>query len=98
MSSRFEGFGLVLTEAMECGLPCVSFDCPYGPREIIKNGEDGFLVDYLNVKELANTICKLIENDNLRKAMGLKAKNNVQRFNQDIVMQKWTSLFSQLKS
>ncbi len=96
MSSRFEGFGMVLLEAMACGVPCVSFDCPYGPSDIIKNNEDGLLVEYLNTQALAENICKLIENTTLRKAMGEKARSNIRRFSRENVMQQWTDLFNQL--
>lgn len=96
LSSRYEGFGMVLVEAMECGLPCVSFDCPYGASDIIKHGEDGYLVDYLNVEQLAERICELIEDDEKRKEMGRKAKLNIQRYSPDIVMKQWTELFGSL--
>ena len=93
LSSRYEGFGMVLVEAMECGLPCVSFDCPYGASDIIKHGEDGYLVDYLNVEQLAERICELIEDDVKRKEMGRKAKLNIQRYSPDTVMKQWVDLF-----
>jgi len=98
VSSVFEGFSMVLIEAMACGLPCVSFDCPYGPRAIIKDGEDGYLIDYLNVQALADGICKLIEGKDLRKEMGRKGRHNVLRFSRDTVMQQWVNLFESLKN
>ncbi len=96
MSSRYEGFGMVLIEAMACGLPCVSFDCPYGPSDIIKNGQDGYLVEHLNTQALADGICNLIENPEQRKAFGKNARKNVLRYSQDIVMQQWIDLFDSL--
>ena len=93
MSSVFEGFAMVLLEAMACGLPCVSFDCPYGPRNVITDGEDGILVEYLNSQALADNICRLIENKDLRKAMGNKGRRNVLRFSRDTIMPQWVKLF-----
>lgn len=96
MSSRFEGFGLVLIEAMSCGLPCVSFDCPSGPAEIIKNGEDGILVENGNIKKLSEAICYLIEEDNERKKMGMNAHINVLRYSKENIMKQWDTLFKEL--
>ena len=59
-SSKFEGFGLVITEAMSCGLPVVSFDCPWGPRAIIQDGEDGLLVENGNVFQIFNIFTKIV--------------------------------------
>jgi len=97
MSSRFEGFGMVLIEAMSCGLPCISFDCPNGPKDIIKEGIDGLLVENGNIKQLAQKICYMIEHPEERKAMGIAAKTNIKRYDPDIIMQKWVSLFNSLK-
>lgn len=98
VSSRYEGFSMAIIEAMACGVPCVSFDCPFGPRNIIKKDEDGILVDYLNSRALADSICELIENINLRKQLGSNAKKNIQRFTQDNIMEKWINLFNTIKS
>jgi len=98
MSSRYEAFPMVLLEAMACGVPCVSFDCPHGPRNIIRNGEDGLLVEYLNPQALADGICRLIEDEALRKQLGAKARQNIQRFSQSVVMHQWTELFDTLIS
>lgn len=97
LSSRYEGFSLVILEGMACGVPFVSFDCPYGPRNIIHNGEDGILVDYLNSDDLADNICRLIKDPVLRKKMGAAAKRNVKRYSQDEVMKKWTGLFDSFR-
>jgi len=96
LSSRFEGFGLVLAEAMSCGLSAVSFACPCGPRDIISDGEDGFLVEQENTEELANKICYLIEHKDIRKEMGEKAHINMQRFKEDTIMRQWIALFDSL--
>ena len=98
MSSVFEGFAMVLLEAMACGVPCVSFDCPYGPRNVITDGEDGILVDYLNTDALADSICKLIEDVELRKKMGQKGRQNVLRFSQETIMPQWVELFKSITS
>lgn len=96
MSSRFEGFGLVLTEAMNCGLPCISFDCPYGPSRIIQHDEDGLLVENGNVTALAESICYMIEHEDRRITMGQKARQNIQRFSKASIMAKWNNLFQSL--
>lgn len=96
MSSRYEGFALVLAEAMCCGLPCISFNCPYGPSDVIRNGEDGLLVEAENTKALAESICYFIENKEVRKKMGLKARENIKRYLPDNIMPQWEKLFKQL--
>lgn len=96
MSSIFEGFPLVLIEAMTCGLPIVSYACPCGPKDIITGGKDGFLVEVNDEKELANKINLLINNDTIRKEMGENCIEKVQSFHIQIIIQQWMYLFKTL--
>lgn len=96
MSSRFEGFPMVLLEAMSCGLPCISFNCPNGAKDLIQDGRNGFLVEYLNVTQLAESICRLIEDSSLRKQFGESAKVYVQKYLPDSIMIFWAELFKSI--
>lgn len=97
LSSRFEGFGLVLAEAMSVGLASVSFTCPCGPRDIIHDGEDGILCENGNIKSLAAGICRLIEDEPLRKEMGRKAAQNILRYSLDNIMAQWNGLLQEIR-
>lgn len=96
LSSRYEGFGLVLVEAMGVGLPVVSFACPCGPRDILKDGETGILVSPGDVKGLAEKICFVIEHQDVRQSMGERAITRAKMFTQERVMQQWMELFENL--
>ena len=96
LSSRFEGFGLVLVEAMACGLPVVSFDCPAGPDEIITDGVDGLIVPFGDVHALAEKLMSLMSDEDQRKRLGQQARQTVQRYDMEVLVNQWTALFDRV--
>lgn len=95
-SSRFEGFGMALLEAMATKLAVVSFACPCGPKDIISDGNDGVLVTNEDIQELADKICYLIENEEERKSMAENAKLKAMQYSVDNIMHRWIRLFESL--
>jgi len=96
LTSLYEPFGLVLPEAMSCGLPVVSFDCPYGPADIISDGIDGFLIPDRDISLYIDKVCMLIEDRSLRKAMGKAGTLSSRRFSANRIMPEWKCFFDQI--
>lgn len=95
-TSLYEGFLMAIVEAESAGIPVVSFDAPCGPKEIIKNGEDGFLVSDGDIYALSEKLLLLIENKEIRENMGEKAFMNSKRFTAEQIMPQWIHLFEQI--
>ncbi len=95
-TSLSEGFGMAIIEAMECGLPVVTYDCPYGPREIVSDGSDGYLIPVNDENMMADRICRLIEDEELRKKMGQAAKIKAQSYQIESIIDRWMNLFNEL--
>jgi len=93
MSSRYEGMPLALIEAMSSGLACVSYRCPNGPSDIINDGIDGFLAKNGDVDDLILKIEKLICDETLRKEIGTKAKQDIERYSPQAIMQQNIMLY-----
>lgn len=96
VTSYFEGFSLVLLEAMKHGVPCVAFDCPFGPRSIINDGYNGFLVENDDTRLFAEKLCCLIEDEDLRKQFSPNAIEKAKSFDVDIIMNKCKELYGQI--
>ena len=97
LTSRHEGFSMVLLESQSYGIPAVSLACKCGPRDIIEDGVNGFLVEVENLDLFAERLETLMHDEALRKAMGAKAREKSKRFSEDGVMAKWDELFNGLK-
>lgn len=96
MTSHYEGFGMVIVEAMACGLPSVSFDCKCGPKDIIRPGENGLLVRDGDEEGLAQALMTLMEDDVLRMRMSQRAREVVKSYSEEAVMARWMRLFTSI--
>ncbi len=93
LPSRYEPFGLVLIEAKSCGLPIVAFNCPFGPKNIVRDSIDGLLVEPENSDQLAIAICSLINDQVKLQEMGQAAiRDYKNRWSEDIIMKQWMDL------
>jgi len=97
MSSRFEGFGNTLAEALTYGVPAVSFDCDTGPRDIIRHQVDGLMVPNGDVAALAESLNQLMRDENWRQAMGAQAIETRERFSLERIAGLWEALFQELR-
>jgi glycosyltransferase involved in cell wall biosynthesis len=95
-SSRFEGFGMVLIEAMSCGLPVVSFDCPCGPKDIISNNTDGILVPNGDVEKLADSLLYFINHVEEIRHFSINAQVKSKQYSLDVLSLRWINLFDTL--
>lgn len=97
LTSNYEGFGMVLVEAMSCGVPAIAFDCKCGPADIVQSGINGLLVPSGNISALADAMMELMQNSEMRKRMSLEARKVTETYSEERVMRRWVTLFESLK-
>ena len=95
LSSLFEGFGMSIVEAMSCSLPVVAYACPCGPKDIIEDGTDGFLVPPGDERALAARICELANDPGKRKVMGAAARRKSEQFSLYKIIAIWMDTFQE---
>ena len=96
MTSRYEGLPLVLLEAQQYNLPIVSFSCPTGPSEIVENRVNGYLIDCYDTDKMSERLLELMEDSNLRSSFANHAKDNMDKFNKDKIIQQWIDLIEEM--
>lgn len=94
-TSRYEGFGMVLLEAMSFGIPCISFDCPSGPRDIISNDINGYLIENNNVESYKERLLKLIKNEKKLNSFGFQAYKFSNNWNNKEIKNEWLKLIKE---
>ena len=98
MTSRTEGFGLVLVEAKRCHLPTIAFDVDFGPREIIEDGVSGYLVEAFDIDQMAEKINELIDNQEKRCLFADHAGDNLDQFQNDCFIQQWEKVLTEVSA
>lgn len=96
LPSRYEGFGLALLEAMQCGLPCVVFDCPYGPGDVVLDGQNGFVVKDGDISAFAARLERLMSDGDLRQRFSERSAERARNFAADAVMKQCRKLIESL--
>jgi glycosyltransferase involved in cell wall biosynthesis len=98
LSSRFEGMPMALMESMALGVPAVAFDCPSGPRELMRDGQDGLLIPPGDVAALAAALRRLLSDGALREELGSKGVCSIrERYSIAVILEVWDRLFAQLR-
>lgn len=93
LTSRTEGFGLCILEAMKCGIPVVSLNTKYGPSDIIEHGITGFCTPYKDDEAFVDATCQLLNSEELRRQYGKAAKERAKRFDKNTIIAEWIKLF-----
>lgn len=96
LTSRYEGFSLVLLEALRHGVPCVTFDCPYGPKDLVDHEKCGYVIENGNIGLFAEKLSYLINNHEIRKKFSEAAVNKAHSYQVDTIMNQWKVLFESL--
>ena len=94
LTSNYEGLPMVMLETMACGVASVAFACKCGPWDVIQDKINGCLIPEGNIQEFAEAVSTLIQDESLRKTMGIAAKKTIKnKFTEDVIMQQWTNMF-----
>ncbi len=96
LTSRFEGLSMAMLEAISCGLPLVAFSCPCGPRDVVEDGVNGYLVENGNVKMLAERLISIMKSPEMLRKMGRAAEEKSKEYQIECLAIKWKQLFESI--